>query len=136
MHRQRTVNMLTDNSPTFNVTRMGEAGDEDVFLTLERLARHWWIEQEQQAVLEKSVINGETYGVAVEKVIFDPDLEYGLGEVRTVAVDPFRFAVYPPIAWTCAMPRRFCISNPKPARDRQALAKGGPSGARRRRSSG
>ncbi len=96
MHRQRTVNMLTDNSPTFNVTRMGEAGDEDVFLTLERLARHWWIEQEQQAVLEKSVINGETYGVAVEKVIFDPDLEYGLGEVRTVAVDPFRFAVYPP----------------------------------------
>ncbi len=96
MHRQRTVNMLTDNSPTFNVTRVGDAGDEDVFLTMERLAGHWWIEQEQQAALEKSVLNSETYGVAVEKVIFDPDLEYGLGEVRTVVVDPFRFAVFPP----------------------------------------
>lgn len=96
MHRQRTVNTLTDNSPTFNVTRIGDGGDEDAFLTMERLARHWWIEQEQQAVLEKSVITGETYGVAVEKVVFDPDLEYGLGEVRTVLVDPFRFAVYPP----------------------------------------
>jgi hypothetical protein len=96
MHRQRTVNTLTDNSPSFNVTRVGDGGDEDAFLTMERLARHWWIEQEQQAALEKSVINGETYGVAVEKVVFDPDLEYGLGEVRTVVVDPFRFAVYPP----------------------------------------
>jgi len=96
MHRQRTVNTLTDNSPTFNVSRVGDGGDADAFLAMERLARHWWTEQEQQAVLEKSVMHGETYGVAVEKVVFDPDLEYGLGEVRTVVVDPFRFAVHPP----------------------------------------
>ncbi|MYL84873.1 hypothetical protein GTA51_17305 [Desulfovibrio aerotolerans] len=95
LHRQRTVNMLTDNHPTFNVSRVGPAGDEQVFAMLERAAAWWWSEQEQQAVFERSVINGETYGTAVEKVVFDPDLEYGLGEVRTIAVDPFAFGVYP-----------------------------------------
>ncbi len=95
LHRQRTVNMLTDNNPTFNVNRIGPEGDEAVFRMLERAAAWWWTEQEQQAVFERSVINGETYGVAVEKVVFDPDLEYGLGEVRTVVVDPFAFGVYP-----------------------------------------
>ena len=95
LHRQRTVNMLTDNHPTFNVSRVGPAGDEQVFAMLERAAAWWWSEQEQQAVFERSVINGETYGAAVEKVVFDPELEYGLGEVRTVAVDPFAFGVYP-----------------------------------------
>ena len=95
LHRQRTVNALTDNNPTFNVSRVGPGGDEALFRALERAAAWWWIEQEQQAVLERSVINGETYGVAVEKVVFDPDLEYGLGEVRTVVVDPFAFGVYP-----------------------------------------
>jgi hypothetical protein len=95
LHRQRTVNLLTDNNPTFNVNRVGPAGDEELFRALERAATWWWTEQEQQAVFERSVINGETYGVAVEKVVFDPDLEYGLGEVRTVVVDPFAFGVYP-----------------------------------------
>ncbi len=95
LHRQRTVNMLTDNNPTFNVTRVGPDGDDALFRTLERAAACWWTEQEQQAAFERSVINGETYGVAVEKVVFDPDLEYGLGEVRTVVVDPFAFGVFP-----------------------------------------
>ncbi|MFP5258406.1 MAG: hypothetical protein ACLGQH_05215 [Acidobacteriota bacterium] len=95
LHRQRTVNMLTDNHPTFNVSRVGPAGDEQVFAMLERAAAWWWSEQEQQTVFERSVINGETYGAAVEKVVFDPELEYGLGEVRTISVDPFAFGVYP-----------------------------------------
>ncbi len=95
VHRQRTVNTLTDNHPTFNVARMGDAAHDDAYRALERLAAHWWNEQEQQAVLERSVINGETYGVAVEKVVFDPELEYGLGEARTVVVDPFHFGLYP-----------------------------------------
>ncbi|MEL7641364.1 MAG: hypothetical protein AAGU21_17145 [Solidesulfovibrio sp.] len=95
LHRQRTVNMLTDNNPTFNVNRVGPGGDEELFRTLERAAACWWIEQEQQSAFERSVINGETYGIAVEKVVFDPDLEYGLGEVRTVVVDPFAFGVFP-----------------------------------------
>lgn len=94
LHRTRTVNTLTNNNPTFNVYRVGPEGDEDVFQTIERLATYWWSEQEQQAVFETSVINGETYGVAVEKTIFDPTLE-GIGEVQTVTIEPWYFGMHP-----------------------------------------
>lgn len=94
-HRQRTVNTLTDNSPNFNVKRIGTEADDEIYRTIERASEYWWQEQEQQAVFEKSVLNGETYGVCIEKVVFDPDLEFGLGEVRTDVVDPFYFGVYP-----------------------------------------
>jgi len=95
LHRQRTVNTLTGNNPTFNVHRSGPEGDDETFSVLERLAAYWWCEQKQQSIFERSVINGETYGVAIEKVVFDPDLEYGLGEVQTIVVDPYYFGVYP-----------------------------------------
>lgn len=97
LHRQRTSNMLTDNNPTFNVAKVGDTADdqEEVYLGLERAAAHWWQDQEQQDVLESSVQNGETYGAAIEKVVFNPSLEYGLGEVETIIVDPFHFGFYP-----------------------------------------
>ena len=96
-HRQRTVNLLTDNNPTFNVRRVGEPpeGQDDIYEKLLRTAEFWWIDQEQQSVLEKSVINGETYGCCIEKVIFNPDLEFGLGEVEVEVIDPFYFGFYP-----------------------------------------
>jgi len=97
LHRQRTSNMLTDNNPTFNVAKSGDVaeGKEDIYLALERAAAYWWQEQEQQDVLESSVQNGETYGAAIEKVVFNPSLEYGLGEVETIIVDPFHFGFFP-----------------------------------------
>ena len=45
--------------------------------------------------MEGSIQNGETYGCTVEKVVFNPDLEYGLGEVETEIIDPFHFGFYP-----------------------------------------
>jgi len=100
VHRQRTVNMLTDNNPTFNVVKVGEIEEkqEDLFLHLQRATDFWWRETEQQDVLESSVINGETYGVTIEKVIFNPELEYEMGEVETIEVDPFQFGCYP-VKW-------------------------------------
>jgi hypothetical protein len=96
-HRTRTVNTLTDNNPTFNVRQVGELDPEkeEVVDGLVRTAEFWWQEQEQQAVLERSIINGETYGCTVEKVIFNIDLEYGIGEVEAEVVDPYHFGVYP-----------------------------------------
>ena len=93
-HRQRTVNMLTDNNPTFNVARIGDYEDE-IFQTLLRTADFWWRDQEQQHILETSIIQGETKGCVVEKSLFNPDLEYGLGEAETETVDPFHFGFYP-----------------------------------------
>lgn len=93
-HRQRTVNMLTDNNPTFNVARIGDY-EEEIFQTLLRTADFWWRDQEQQHVLEVSVNQAETKGCVVEKSSFNPDLEYGLGEAETESVDPFHFGFYP-----------------------------------------
>jgi hypothetical protein len=95
VHIQRTINTLTDNDPTFNVSQTGESEDDEIFTNLQLACEYWWQEQEQQAVLERSVRNGETYGITIEKVIFNPDLEYGIGEVETVVVDPYHFGVYP-----------------------------------------
>jgi hypothetical protein len=96
-HRQRTVNMLTDNNPTFNVTRIGSLDDdkEDLFEKYRRSAEWWWGETEQQNLLEKSIINGETYGCTIEKGLFNPDIEFGMGEVEIKKVDPFYFGMYP-----------------------------------------
>lgn len=96
-HINQTCNQLTDNNPTFNISRSGDpnAQNQEVYDGLQRAASHWWIDQEQQDVLESSVRNGETYGIAIEKVVFNPDLEYGMGEVETVIVDPFHFGFYP-----------------------------------------
>ena len=97
-HRQRTVNMLTDNNPTFNVRQVGEVDDpkeEEVFDTLLHTAEFWWSEQEQQSSLETSILNGETYGATIEKSIFDSDLEGGFGEATTEVIDPFFFGWYP-----------------------------------------
>lgn len=93
-HRQRTVNMLTDNNPTFNVSRLGGEADEGFSDKVLKLAEFWWGDQEQQSVFEKSVGNGEESGACVEKAIFNPDLEMG-GEVEILNVPLFNFGVYP-----------------------------------------
>ena len=96
-HRQRTVAMLTDNNPTFNVLPAGDLPEDQQAAVdiLPHTCEHWWRETEQQMIFENSVSNGETYGVTIEKLRFDPDDEYGLGEVKTELVDPYHFGWYP-----------------------------------------
>jgi hypothetical protein len=95
IHRQRTINTLTDNNPTFNIVELGQQAPDEVYEKLNQASMYWWIEQEQQTVYEESVLNGETYGICIEKVIFNPDLEFNLGEVETIVVDPYRFGMWP-----------------------------------------
>ncbi len=92
-HLQRTVNMLTDNNPTFNIKRGG--AHQEIHELLLHTAENWWHEEEQQNVLEKSVRNGEMYGCCIEKVVFTKELEGGLGEVETFVIDPYHFGFYP-----------------------------------------
>ena len=96
-HVQRTCNTMTDNHPTFNVSKAGDVEqiDPKYFEDLAHAVDFWWNDQEQQDVLDTSVHNGETYGPAVEKVIFNPDLESNLGDVETIPIDPFYFGFYP-----------------------------------------
>ncbi len=96
-HLVRTVNELTDNNPTFEVKRYGEISDEQKksFDLIQRIVESWWNDTEQQDKLDTSVTNGETYGITIEKMVFDPDAEYGQGEAKTVIVDPFCFGWWP-----------------------------------------
>lgn len=96
-HIQRTSNTLTDNNPTFNVAQIGttDEASKEWFADLQRCTEHWWQETEQQDKFETSVINGETYGICLEKMGFDPTAEYGLGDAETIIVDPFYFGWYP-----------------------------------------
>ncbi|MFB3926748.1 MAG: hypothetical protein ACE14T_11910 [Syntrophales bacterium] len=100
VHIQRTANVLTDNNPTFNVVQTGhlDEADKEKLETIQQEASHWWNETEQQEDLEESVVNGEQYGITIEKMTFNPELEHGLGEAESVIVDPFHFGVYP-VKW-------------------------------------
>lgn len=95
-HRQRTKNMLTDNNPTFNVSRMGGADeqDEDYTTKILRLSEFWWNDQEQQHVLEKSVLDGEEMGACVEKGVFNESIG-ALGDVEIQNISLFNFGLYP-----------------------------------------
>lgn len=93
-HHQRTVNMLTDNNPTFNVTPYGQVPDE-ILEVVTKAAENWWENTDQQHVFEESVSTGETYGTVAETVRFDPDAEYPLGEVVAETIDLFNFGWYP-----------------------------------------
>jgi hypothetical protein len=102
VHVQRTCNMLTDNDPTFEVTQLIDADDgapandqeDQAFELLQKAASFWWVDQEQQDIFDSNVRNGETYGIAIAKVIFNTE-ECPLGEVETCIVDPFHFGWYP-----------------------------------------
>lgn len=97
-HTQRSVNSLTDNNPIFNVANM-YAGDDDkeksIATDLQRAAEDWWLDNEQQDKLESSVLNGELYGICIEKSVYNEELDGGLGNVETRIVDPFLFGWYP-----------------------------------------
>ncbi len=97
-HHQKTVNMLTDNNPTFNSIQTGELAEdsEEGVEILSKTGAHWWGETEQQHRLETSVSTGETYGTVGEKASFNPDIDKPNGEVEIETIDPFYICMYPP----------------------------------------
>lgn len=97
-HHSKTVNMLTDNNPTFNAVQAGEM-DQDSAEKLSLLVKttdSWWNETEQQHVFEESVSTGELYGMVGEFVSFNPDINFPEGDVETETLDPLYFSCYPP----------------------------------------
>jgi hypothetical protein len=88
---QRTVNLLTDNNPTFDIA----AEDDKMASILHKAARYWWNEEEQQEVFADSVEMSEINGCVIEKVVFNPSLKNGIGEVDTITIDPHNFGFWP-----------------------------------------
>lgn len=96
-HHQRTVNMLTDNNPTFNAVQAGDVeGDpEEEMARLTHTIDDWWNDREQQHVLEESVSTGEMYGSVGEFLSYNPKINYPDGEVEVETLDPFYYGLYP-----------------------------------------
>ncbi|MFA5322860.1 MAG: phage portal protein [Smithella sp.] len=97
-HITRSVNTLTDNSPTFDVSAkfaIDDGQSQGVAQDLQRVAEDWWSDTEQQTKLEMSVNNGEMYGICIENIPFNAEGENGLGVVETRIVDPMFFGWYP-----------------------------------------
>jgi hypothetical protein len=96
-HHQRTVNMLTDNNPTFNAVQAGEMGEdaEEKLALLTNVIDDFWLNREQQHVLEESVSTGEMYGTVGEFGSFNGDINYPEGEVEFESMDPFYYGLYP-----------------------------------------
>lgn len=95
-HKERIASTLTSSNPTFEVRISGEVENPDIADDIHNTCDHFWRETEQQDIFDISVRKGETYGVAIEKVSFNPELEGGLGDVEVSSIDPFHFGVYPP----------------------------------------
>lgn len=94
------VNRLTDGAPTFEVAPMEHVDEQEreSLTAIYRLLTDWWRGTKQQPKYRAVVDRGATYGKGICKVLFDPDAAQGRGQVDTVVVNPFHFAVYPPAA--------------------------------------
>ena len=87
----RTVSLLTDQNPTFDI----HAENDKIAQKIHKVARYWWNEEEQQSVLADSVTVSEINGCVIEKTVFNPALNNGIGEVETITVDPHNFGFWP-----------------------------------------
>ena len=94
----KTINTLkgnlTDNKP--RATIQGRNGSSDLAGNAWQAAYdEWWDLTSQQRILQESVGLSELYGFQVEKMIFNPDLDGGLGEIETVLCDSFGILLWP-----------------------------------------
>jgi hypothetical protein len=104
----RTKANLTDNKPRFEVAANDET-QESYASMYNAASEQWWKRTNQQLELSMTVDNQETFGTTVEKMIFNPELEGGIGDAETNIVDPFKFFPWPGITKIQKMPHLFEI---------------------------
>ncbi|MEF8943304.1 MAG: hypothetical protein V5B78_11000 [Desulfohalobiaceae bacterium] len=86
----RTVANITARTPVAEVEAADGSRDKMDQVLSEKL-RSWNNKEEQQMSLSRSALNMETYGITVEKAVFDPQTRQG----RTVVLDPYSFLPAP-----------------------------------------
>ena len=94
----KTINALkshmTDNRPKCSILPRGET-PEQVAKAWQARYDAWWMSTRQQYHLQESVGRSELYGYQVDQMLFNPDLEGGLGEVETRRIDTYGFLTWP-----------------------------------------
>jgi hypothetical protein len=108
----RTKAHLTDNKPRFEIVPHDEMTKEHAPV-MNTAANSWWKRTKQQKSLSDTIHNSELYGSTIEKTIFDPDMEGGLGDTDNKVVDPFKFFPWPGVKDIQRMPFFFEIEIPE-----------------------
>lgn len=104
----RTKAHLTDSKPRFEIVAHDENAQEQAPI-MNSAAANWWKRTMQLKKHADSIDNGETYGTTIEKMIFNPSLEGGKGDIETVVVDPFKVFPWPSVREIQKMPYFFEI---------------------------
>lgn len=86
----RTVANITARAPISEVSP-ADGMEDDAALVLSEKMRVWNNQEEQQVILAESVLTMETYGITIEKHIWDTRLKQG----RTVPLDPLSWLPAP-----------------------------------------
>jgi hypothetical protein len=85
---------LTDQKPKASIMPRGDTPDE-ISDGWQAKYDEWWEHSKQQKCLELSVGNSELYGYACDKMVFNPELEAGIGDIQTVRGDTFGTLFWP-----------------------------------------
>lgn len=102
----RTKAHLTDSKPRFEIVAHDKNAQEQAPI-MNAAASNWWKRTMQLKKHADSIDNGETYGTSIEKMVFNPSLEGGKGDIETVVNDPFKIFPWPGVRDIQKMPY-FC----------------------------
>lgn len=86
--------ILTDTSPSFGVLA-GEPRDMPFAELITQALKVWWDRRSMNHVVVESIMDALVTDVGVLKVVWDPELDSGLGDVDVSVVDPRRLYVPP-----------------------------------------
>ncbi len=109
------VAIQTDARPKFEYT-MQEFGDEAFTDVLKDINNRNWDKYKWSQVIQDLLTDGKVYHVAHAIVEWDPELEYGLGDVRLKTLNPY-YAFWDPTAEDVnsgKMCRHFLYAEPLP----------------------
>jgi len=84
---QSILPLLTDAQPGFNVLPQ-EPGDFDFAESMGTLTESWWNKTIMDQTLLEVLMDSQIYDAGILKVMWDPELEDGLGDVHVDVVSP------------------------------------------------
>ena len=99
----RTKAHLTDSKPRFEIIGHDEESNDNAPI-MNSAANNWWKRTMQLKKHADSIDNGETYGSTIEKMVFNPSLEGGKGDIETAVIDPFKAFPWPTVRDIQKMP--------------------------------
>jgi len=89
---QTVLPIMTDTEPGFNVAPR-EPSDFGFSKTLNEVVGDWWNKYSMSMTLINVLMDQAIYDAGIWKIVWDEDLEDGLGDVKVEAVDPERIYV-------------------------------------------